>query len=90
MPFDGNEFKKEYTLDDDVESDDGAGKDYVEIESSGTEENIDSKLSSDVCSDNWSIYRMPAIRFILVKCMKDTLRRVAFLLKLLISDLQVY
>ena len=51
MPFDGNEFKKEYTSDDDVESDDGAGKDYVEIESD-IEENIDSKLSSDVCSDN--------------------------------------
>ena len=89
MPFDGNEFKKEYTSDDDVESDDGAGKDYVEIESD-IEENIDSKLSSDVCSDNWSIYGMPAIRFILVKCMKDTFRRVTFLLKLLISDLQGY
>ena len=61
MPRNGNEF-----------SDDDDGKGYVENES-GTEENVYSELSSDICSDNWSIYGMPAIRFILVKCMKKHL-----------------
>ena len=51
IPFDDDEFYEEYTLDDDVESDDGNGKDYFESES-GTEENADSELSSDACSDN--------------------------------------
>ena len=50
MPLDDDEFNKEYTLDDDVESNDGDGEDYVENES-GTEENVDSKLRSDAGSD---------------------------------------
>ena len=64
MPLNGNEFS-----DDDDDDDDE--KDYVENES-GTEENVYCELSSDTCSDNWSI-GMPAIRFILVKCMKKHL-----------------
>ena len=51
MPLDDDEFNEEYTLYDDVERDDGDGEDYVKNES-GTEENVDSKLSSNACSDN--------------------------------------
>ena len=49
--------------------DDGDGDDNIENES-GTRDNVDSKLSSDECSENWSsqpvccqfcIYKMPAI-----------------------------
>ena len=51
MPLDDDESNEEYTLDDDVESDDGDGEDYVENESD-TEENVDSELNSDACSGN--------------------------------------
>ena len=51
MPLDNDELSKEYTLCEDVESNDGDGEDYVESVS-GTEENADSELSSDACSDN--------------------------------------
>ena len=51
MLLNDGELSKQYTLADDVESDDGVGKDYVK-NGSGTRENVDSELSSDACSDN--------------------------------------
>ena len=72
MYLDDEEFNDEYTLHDDVENDDGDGEAYIE-NGSGTEKNVDNELSSDTCSDNWSIYGMPAIRFTFAKCLKKHL-----------------
>ena len=81
MPLNDHKSNKEYTLDDGTESDDGDVDDYVKNESC-TEESVDSKLSSNVCSDNWSIYGMQAIWSTLVVYEKNTCRRVIFLVKM--------
>ena len=74
MPLDDDEFNEEYTSDDGVKGDDGDEDDYVD-NGSGTEENVDSELRSNACSDNYSIYGMLAIRFTLAKCMKKHLQK---------------
>ena len=82
LPLDDDELNKEYTWDDSTESDDGDADYYVENESC-PEENVDSKLTSNFGSDNWSIYGMQAIWFTIVKCMKkSTSKRVTFLVKM--------